>query len=71
MYAYFANMCECSFSIWCLPKQLRKKMIIYAWLAKRIGLGGDNSNNHSFYTIHIFMFMNEDGGIIIIGCLMW
>jgi hypothetical protein len=46
-------------------------MIIYAWLAKRIGLGGDNSNNHSFYTIHIFMFMNEDGGIIIIGCLMW
>jgi hypothetical protein len=48
-----------------------KKMIIYAWLAKRIGLGGDNSNNHSFYTIHIFMFMNEDGGIIIIGCLMW
>ncbi len=46
-------------------------MIIYVWLAKRIALGGDNSNNLSFYTIHIFMFMNEDGGIIIIGCLMW
>lgn len=64
-------MCECSFSIWCLSKGLGKKMIIYVWLAKRIALGGDNSNNFSFYTIHIFMSMNEDGGIIIIGCLMW
>jgi len=39
-------------------------MIIYVWLAKRIGLGGGNLNNLSFYTIHIFMFMNEDGGIM-------
>jgi hypothetical protein len=46
-------------------KWARKKMIIYVWLAKRIGLGGGNLNNLSFYTIHIFMFMNEDDGIML------